>query len=154
MKKTAIFPGSFDPITLGHTDIIERGLTVFDEVVVAIGENSSKSHRYSLDQRMDMIRACFPNEERVVVESYSGLTIEYAKKRGVNHLLRGIRTMGDFEYERTIGMMNFAMAPEVDTVFLISSPEYSALSSTVVRDILRNAGDVTRFTPSAIHSLL
>ena len=153
-KRIALFPGSFDPITLGHQDIIERAAPLFDEIIIGVGINSNKNYRYSLEKRMEMIERTFADYNHINAKPYEGLTVNFAQTIGASFLIRGVRTTGDFEYERTISMMNHAMAPEVDSVFLISSAAYSALSSTVVREILKNNGDVKQFVPEAIHNLL
>ena len=150
MKKTAVFPGSFDPITKGHEDIILRAIPLFDEIIVAIGTNSSKKYYYSLEKRLDMIRYTFRNEPKVKVETYLGMTVDYCKQVGATHLLRGLRTSADFEFERSIAHINQMLHPDIDTVFLLSLQEYSAINSTIVRDILSNGGDPQRFVPEGL----
>jgi pantetheine-phosphate adenylyltransferase len=150
MKKTAVFPGSFDPITKGHEDIILRAVPLFDEIIVAIGTNSSKKYYYSLEKRLEMIRYTFRNESKVKVETYLGMTVDYCKTVGANYLLRGLRTSADFEFERSIAHINQMLYPELDTVFLLSLQEYSAINSTIVRDILINGGDAMRFVPEGL----
>jgi pantetheine-phosphate adenylyltransferase len=150
MKKTAVFPGSFDPITKGHEDIILRAVPLFDEIIVAIGTNSSKKYYYSLEKRLDMIRYTFRNEPKVKVETYLGMTVDYCKQVGATHLLRGLRTSADFEFERSIAHINQMLHPDIDTVFLLSIQEYSAINSTIVRDILSNGGDAQRFVPEGL----
>ena len=147
MKRIAVFPGSFDPITKGHEDIILRAIPLFDEIIVAIGTNSSKNYYYSLEKRLDMIRYTFRNEPKVKVETYLGMTVDYCKEVGATHLLRGLRTSADFEFERSIAHINQTLHPDIDTVFLLSLQEYSAINSTIVRDILSNGGDPQRFVP-------
>ncbi|HBH06755.1 MAG TPA: pantetheine-phosphate adenylyltransferase [Flavobacteriales bacterium] len=154
MKKIAVFPGSFDPITQGHMDVILRAEPLFDKIVVALGKNTQKKYLYPLEVRMRQIRKVFEGHDKVEVASFSGLTIDYCKEINAGFLLRGIRTALDFDYERTIGLMNLDLAPDIETVYLISRPEYSAISSTVVREILRMKGDVTRFVPHEIIPLL
>ncbi len=149
MKK-AIFPGSFDPITKGHEALVLRGLELFDEIIIAIGTNSTKKYMYSLEQRMDFIRQTFANEPRVKVESYEGLTTDYCKKSEANFMLRGLRTSADFEFERAIAQINRDLQPELETVFLITSAELSAISSSIIRDILKNKGDATQFLPDSL----
>ena len=146
MKK-AVFPGSFDPITIGHEAIITRALPLFDEIVLAIGVNSTKQYFFPLEKRMLALKKCFEDHPKIKIEAYEGLTIDYCKKIEANYILRGLRTAADFEYERTIALMNQQMAPGLDTVFLISEPKHSAISSTVVREILKNKGDVSEFVP-------
>jgi len=149
MKK-AIFPGSFDPITKGHEDIVQRAIPLFDEIVVAVGVNSTKNNLFSLEQRLDWIRETFANEPKVSFTTYQGLTVDFCKEQKANYILRGLRTSADFEFERGIAQMNKAMVSEVETVFIISSPELSAITSTIVRDIIKNGGNVSAFVPSAI----
>ena len=150
MKRIAVFPGSFDPITKGHEDIILRAIPLFDEIIVAIGTNSSKKYYFDLDKRLEMIRFTFRNELKVKVETYKGLTVDYCKTVGSNHLLRGLRTSADFEFERSIAHINQTLNPDLDTVFLLSLQEYSAINSTIVRDILINGGEVSRFVPEGL----
>ncbi len=150
MKKTAVFPGSFDPITKGHEDIILRAIPLFDEIIVAIGTNSSKKYYYSLEKRLEMIRYTFRNEPKVKVETYLGMTVDYCKEVSANYLLRGLRTSADFEFERSIAHINQMLYPELDTVFLLSLQGYSAINSTIVRDILINGGDAQRFVPEGL----
>lgn len=146
--KMAVFPGSFDPITVGHEAIINRALPLFDEIVLAIGVNSNKKYFFALEERMSILENCFKDQPKITITSYEGLTIEYCKTIGASHILRGLRTAADFDFERTIALMNKKMAPELETVFLISEPEHSAISSTVVRDILKNGGDISQFVPA------
>ena len=150
MKRIAVFPGSFDPITKGHEDIILRAVPLFDEIIVAIGTNSSKKYYYSLEKRLEMIRYTFRNEPKIKVETYKGLTVDYCKEVNATHLLRGLRTSADFEFERSIAYINQTLNPDLDTVFLLSLQEYSAINSTIVRDILFNGGDATRFVPDGL----
>ncbi|MAZ37629.1 pantetheine-phosphate adenylyltransferase [Salibacteraceae bacterium] len=146
--KRAVFPGSFDPITIGHEAIINRALPLFDEIVLAIGVNSNKSYFFTLEERISVLEKCFEGQPKISIASYSGLTTEYCKTIKASHILRGLRTAADFEFERTIALMNKKMAPELETIFLISEPEHSAISSTVVRDILKNGGDISDFVPT------
>ncbi len=150
MKRIAVFPGSFDPITKGHEDIILRSIPLFDEVIVAIGTNTSKKYYFDLERRLEMIRHTFRNEQKVKVETYTGLTVDYCKTVGSHYLLRGLRTSADFEFERSIAHINQTLFPELDTVFLLSLQEYSAINSTIVRDILINGGDASRFVPEGL----
>lgn len=149
MKK-AVFPGSFDPITKGHENIVRRAALVFDEIVVSIGSNSTKQSMFSLEQRTSWLREVFADLPNVSVDSYDGLTIDHCKSIGAHFLLRGVRNGGDFEYERTIAQMTKYMDPQLETVILFTDPEYAAINSTVVREILRNNGDVSHFIPTCI----
>lgn len=150
MKKTAVFPGSFDPFTKGHENVISRSLDLFDEIVVAIGSHSQKTTHFSLEIRLNMIRDLYAGEPKIRVDHYSGLTIDYARKIGARYLLRGLRTSADFEYERAIAQVNRKMNPEVETVFLLTAPELTPVNSTIVREILRHGGDVSMFLPEGI----
>jgi|ERR1019366_5417111 pantetheine-phosphate adenylyltransferase len=151
MKRIAIFPGSFDPITKGHENILLRAIPLFDEVVISIGINSSKQSYFTLEQRVNWIKQVFANEPKVRVETYTGLTINFCKKVGANYILRGLRTSTDFEFENLIAQNNKVMAPEIESVFMIPISEFSAINSTVVRDIIRNGGDPTPFVPTSIN---
>lgn len=151
MIKKAVFPGSFDPITKGHENIVRRASEVFDHIVVAIGSNSSKKSMFDLEQRRTWLNEVFKDLDNVTVDDYSGLTIDFCRKIEARFLLRGVRNGGDFEYERTIAQMTKYMASEIETVILFTDPEYAAINSTVVREILRNNGDVTQFIPDSIH---
>jgi len=150
MKKIAVFPGSFDPITRGHESIIRRALPVFDEIIVALGENAEKKSYFPLDSRLKWLELVFGDEPKVRIVKYSGLTVDLCTRMNAGYILRGLRTSADFEFERTIGLMNKAISPVIETIFFLSAPEYAALSSSVVRDILRNGGDVSKFVPDKI----
>jgi len=148
--KRAIFPGSFDPITLGHYDIIERGVTLFDEVIVAIGVNASKKYMFSLEERMEFIRQAFKDEPRIKVVSYKGLTVDFCKEIGVDFILRGLRNPADFEFEKAIAHTNRDLAP-IETVFLLTAAKTSYIASSIVRDVIRNNGDYTKLVPSSVY---
>lgn len=148
MEKIAIFPGSFDPITCGHVSVIRRAIPLFDKIIVAIGINALKSTYFDLEKRMAMIQAVFAESEKIEVQSYSGLTIDFCREMNAKFLLRGLRTSADFEFERSIGQMNKQMNPDIETIFLLTQPEHTALNSSIVRDILRHNGDVSKFVPS------
>ena len=151
MKKVAVFPGSFDPFTIGHEEIVRRALSLFDEIIIAVGANALKKSYYSLSTRKGMILKVFQNEPRIRVDHYEGLTVDYCKKNGAQYLLRGLRTAADFEFERAIAQVNKAMATDVESVFLLTVPEHSPINSTIVRDIIRSGGDASMFVPSAIN---
>jgi pantetheine-phosphate adenylyltransferase len=151
MKKIAVFPGSFDPFTIGHEAIIRRAISLFDEIIIAVGANALKKNFYSLETRKEMITKVFKNEPQVRVDHYEGLTVDYCKKNGAGYLLRGLRTAADFEFERAIGQVNMSLAPGVESVFLLTVPEHSFINSTIVRDIIRSGGDASKFVPSAIN---
>ena len=151
MKKIAVFPGSFDPFTIGHEAIVRRALILFDEIIVAVGANALKKSFYSLATREEMIIKIFQNEPRVRVDYYEGLTVDYCKKNDAGFLLRGLRTAADFEFERAIAQVNKVMASGIESVFLLTVPEHSHINSTIVRDIIRSGGDASMFVPSAIN---
>ncbi len=149
MRK-AIFPGSFDPITTGHVDIIYKALPLFDEFVIAIGTNSQKKSLFSLQERIEMIQQVFMHEPKIKVDQFDGLTAEYAKKVQALYLVRGLRNGSDFDYEKTIAQVNHQLANNLETVFFISSPEVAHISSTVVREIISGGGDASLFLPKEI----
>lgn len=151
MKKVALFPGSFDPFTVGHEAIVKRSLKIFDEIIIAVGANESKKGGFfSLDARMKMIKKVFEGEPRIKVDHYDGLTVDFCKAKGAGFLLRGLRTSADFEYERAIAQVNKAMAPDIESVFLLTAPEHTPINSTIVKDILRHGGDASKFVPASI----
>ena len=145
--KIALFPGSFDPITIAHVDILKRALPLFDKIVVGIGLNSSKQSFLSASKREEIVSQVFKDFPAVSVQLYEGLTVDFCKKINATYMVRGVRSVGDFEYEKAIAQINQTMMPEMETIILLSKPEYSAISSTIVRDILRNNGDVSKFLP-------
>jgi pantetheine-phosphate adenylyltransferase len=150
MNKTAVFPGSFDPFTIGHEALVRRALSLFDRVIIAVGENSEKKNLFSIENRIKMISKVFEGESKVVVSRFSGLTVNFCRENKADYILRGLRTAADFEYERAMGQMNRKMAPEIDTVFLLTSTEHTPINSTIVRDIIVNGGDASMFVPAAI----
>lgn len=151
MKRIAVFPGSFDPFTLGHESIVRRALDLFDEVIVAVGKNSSKANMFSIEQRSAWIEEVFKVEHRVKVEWYEGLTIAYCKSKNARYILRGLRTSADFGFERGIAQVNKAMDTSIETIFILALPEHSAISSTIIRDIIKNGGNVAQFVPIAVN---
>ncbi len=147
--KRAIFPGSFDPLTLGHYDIINRGVTLFDELIVAIGVNAGKKYMFSLEQRKQFIEDAFKDEPKVKVVTYEGLTVDFCKKNNVEFILRGLRNPADFEFEKAIAHTNRDLAP-IETVFLLTAASTSYISSSIVRDVIRNNGDYTKLVPKSV----
>lgn len=147
--KRAIFPGSFDPITLGHYDIIKRGVTLFDEIIVAIGINADKKYMFSLEERKTFIEDTFAEEPKIKVMTYEGLTVDFCKKIDVEFILRGLRNPADFEFEKAIAHTNRDLAP-IETVFLLTSAKTSYIASSIVRDVIRNDGDYTKLVPSTV----
>ena len=144
----AVFPGSFDPFTKGHANIIERTLNLFDEIVIAIGINSKKQYLFPLENRIQSISNFYQNEPKISVKTYEGLTVNFCQHIGAKYLVRGLRTSSDFDYERTIALMNKSIDKQLETVFIISAPELSAISSTVVREIYNHKGDISHFIPN------
>jgi len=151
MKKIAVFPGSFDPFTIGHEAIVRRALDLFDEIIIAVGANALKKSFYSLDTRKKMITKVFQNEPRVKVDHYEGLTVDFCRRNGAKFLLRGLRTAADFEFERAIAQVNKAMANDIESVFILTIPEHTPINSTIVRDIIRSGGNASKFVPSSIN---
>ncbi|MDA9147870.1 pantetheine-phosphate adenylyltransferase [Schleiferiaceae bacterium] len=150
MARIALFPGSFDPITLGHVDIITRALPLFDEIRIAVGTNSAKNYLFSLEQRIAWITETFTDEDKVKVVTYDGLTVDFALQEGVNFLLRGLRNPADFEFEKAIAQANREMTPELETVFLLTSARFAYISSSIVREVFNYGGDFTKFVPDAV----
>lgn len=150
MEKICIFPGTFDPITKGHVDIIKRSISLFDKMIIAIGVNANKQPMFTIEQRTQWIKDIFKDYPSVEVTSYTGLTINYCKEVGAQYMMRGIRYIADFEYEKAIADMNRMLAPDVETIFLTCLPEYSTISSTIVRDVIRNGGDVSQLVPEEV----
>ncbi|HEY9168324.1 MAG TPA: pantetheine-phosphate adenylyltransferase [Lutibacter sp.] len=148
MKK-AIFPGSFDPITLGHVDVVNRALPLFAEIIIAVGINTDKTYLFSLEERLNFIKEHYANEPKVKVETYSGLTIDFCQKLGIDFILRGLRNPADFEFEKAIAQTNRKLST-VETVFLLTSADTSFISSSIVRDVLRNGGDISGFVPESV----
>lgn len=150
MPRICLFPGTFDPVTLGHVDIINRALPLFDKIVVGIGLNSAKEPMFTAEQRLDWIREIYKDEERVVGSVYEGLTIDYCRQIGARFILRGIRYVSDFEYEKTIADANRTLDKNIETIFLTGEPKFTSVASTIVRDILRNGGNAAPFIPELV----
>ncbi|MCL2417227.1 MAG: pantetheine-phosphate adenylyltransferase [Bacteroidales bacterium] len=150
MKNIAIFPGSFDPITKGHENIVRRALPLFDKIIVAIGHNADKRNLFSIEQRMDFIKKTFADTPKIIVETYEGLTVDFCKKHNANFLLRGLRNATDFEFERDIASFNKDLSPNLETLFMLTELAYSHISSSVVREVLRHNGDIAKFLPNAL----
>ncbi len=148
--KICLFPGTFDPVTLGHTDIIDRALPLFDKVVVGIGRNNNKQPMFSDQQRIDWLQEIYKDNPKVEAVLYDGLTVNCCKELGANFILRGIRYVNDFEYEKAIADMNRSLAENIETVFFTCLPQYTSVASTLVRDVLRNGGDVSKFLPKVV----
>lgn len=149
-KRIAVFPGSFDPITLGHESLVLRALPLFDQIIVAIGNNALKQYFFSLQQRKTWINKVFEEYDNITVAEYSGLTVDFCRQAGANYILRGLRTSADFEFERGIGQVNKRLLPEIDTIFLLTSAELTPVTSSIVRDIVRNGGDAQQFVPACV----
>ncbi|MEC7241208.1 MAG: pantetheine-phosphate adenylyltransferase [Myxococcota bacterium] len=148
--RRAVLAGSFDPITQGHMDVLRRGLALFDEVVVAIGNNPRKRYLLDLESRVEIVRACTQDMPQVRVDSFDGLLVEYCRKVGASAILRGLRAVSDFEFEFQIGLANKNMAPEVETVFLMTASENIFVSSSLIKEIALNGGDVQAYVPEAV----
>ncbi len=150
--KIALFPGSFDPFTKGHEDIILRAIPLFDKIVIGVGNNSSKKYLFTIEQRLEWIKKTFSNQASVEVTNYEGLTVDYCKKINANYILRGLRNPIDYNYESNIAYMNKALENDIETVFLLTSPEFMAINSTIVRDIIIHKGNAKQFVPLAIQN--
>ena len=148
MKK-AVFPGSFDPITIGHVDIVKRGIKVFDEIIIAVGDNTDKKYMFPKEKRVEFVKQTFNNYDNIKIESYDGLTVDFCKKNNIEFMIRGLRNPADFEFEKSIALTNREMT-EIETIFLLTSPENSFISSSIVRDLIRNNGDYKLFIPKGI----
>ena len=148
MKK-AVFPGSFDPITIGHVDIVKRGIKVFDEIIIAVGDNTDKKYMFPKEKRVEFVKQTFNNYDNVKIESYDGLTVDFCKKNNIEFMIRGLRNPADFEFEKSIALINREMT-DIETIFFLTSPENSFISSSIVRDLIRNNGDYKLFIPKGI----
>ncbi len=151
MQRICLFPGTFDPVTLGHTDIIDRALPLFDKLVIGIGRNINKAPMFSEEERVGWLQEIYKGNEKVEVLAYDGLTVDCCKKVNANFILRGIRYVNDFEYEKAIADMNRSITNNVETIFLTCLPQYTSVASTLVRDVLRNGGNVSQFLPEVVN---
>ena len=147
--KRAVFPGSFDPITLGHLDIIKRSLSLFDEIIIAIGINADKKYMFPIEQRKRHIEESFEGESKIIVKTYSGLTVDFCKAENADFILRGLRNSSDFNYEQSIAQTNASMSA-IESVFIMCSQQFSNISSSIVRDVIRNGGDYTKMVPRSV----
>jgi len=150
MEKIAVFPGSFDPFTKGHKSIVIRAIPLFDKIIIAIGHNPQKKGYFSLEKRINWINSVFRNEKKITVSHFTGLTVDFCKKNKAGFILRGLRTAADFEYERGIAQINKALVNDLETIFLLTTPELTPVTSTIIQDILRNGGDASQFVPDEI----
>ncbi|MGQ1945889.1 pantetheine-phosphate adenylyltransferase [Geofilum sp. OHC36d9] len=153
MERIAVFPGSFDPFTVGHENIVKRGLNLFDHIIIGVGYNSAKHYLFDIEQRRTFIKTLFDGDSRVSVEKFSNLTVDFVKEKKAHAILRGLRTAADFEYERAIAQVNRQMSG-VDSVFLLTTPEHTPVNSSIVRDILKHNGDASMFIPEKIYNLI
>jgi len=154
MNRSALFPGTFDPITIGHLDIINRALPLFDRLIIGIGRNASKAAMFSEEQRLQWIKALYKENKKVEAVVYDGLTVECCKKVNANFILRGIRYVNDFEYEKAIADMNRSLEGHIETIFLTCLPQYTSVASTLVRDVIRNGGNASQFLPELVSASL
>ena len=150
MERVAIFPGSFDPITIGHVDIIQRALPLFDKIIISVGSNSEKKYFFNLEKRIQWIKKVFIKNPKIEVKSYNKLTVQFAKDSNARFLIRGLRNISDFEFEKTMAHANSELNPSIESVFLLTKPKYSFITSTVVRDTIRNDGDYRKFVPNQV----
>jgi len=149
--KIAVFPGSFDPITIGHVSLIKRALPLFDKIIIGIGVNTSKNKLFPLEKRISWISDVFINEKKVEVHRFDGLTVDFCRRIGAKHIIRGLRNASDFDYEKTIAQLNHELNDEIETVFLMSRPKFSHISSTIVREIIRVKGDASSLVPDEVN---
>ncbi len=150
MERICLFPGTFDPVTLGHTDIIDRALPLFDKLFIGLGRNNNKVAMFTEEQRIEWLKEIYINNPKIEVLAYDGLTVDCCKNVGANFILRGIRYVNDFEYEKAIADMNRSLKNNVETIFLTTLPKYTSIASTLIRDVIRNGGDVAQFLPDAV----
>lgn len=151
MSRIAVFPGSFSPFTLGHKAIVDNALSLFDKVIIALGINAEKNEYFSLEKRIEWIKAVYINNPKIIVKQYEGLTVDFCKKEGANYILRGLRDSRDFQYEKNMAQINKKLNQEIETIFIITAPELSHISSTILRNIIENGGDITDFLPKEIN---
>jgi len=151
MERIAIFPGSFDPFTIGHESVVNRSLSLFDKIIIMIGYNANKKSFFSIEQRVKWINQIFQNVEKVEVRLHDGLTVDFCKEVGAKYILRGLRTSADFEYERAIAQINKKMHPEIETVFMLTLPEHTPVNATIIRDIIFHGGDASMFLPKGLN---
>ncbi len=150
MTKIAIFPGSFSPFTVGHQSVVDRALPLFDKIIISIGINSEKNQYFSIEERLQWIKDVYGNNPKIEIKFYEGLTVNFCKKENANYILRGLRDSHDFKFEKGIAQMNKDLNKEVETIFIITPPEISHISSSIIRDIIKNGGDVSKFIPKEI----
>lgn len=152
MERIAVFPGSFDPFTIGHESIVRRALPLFDRIIIAIGENSTKVDFFPLEKRLQWIKELFEYDEKISVCSFKGLTVDFCRQQQAQYIIRGLRTSADFEYERAIAQVNRFMNDKIETIFILTLPEHTAITSTLVREIIRHGGDARKFLPKGKNS--
>jgi len=150
MSKIAVFPGSFSPFTVGHQSVVDRALLLFDKIIIAIGINSEKNEFFSIEERMEWISNVYGNNSKIEIQRYEGLTVDFCKNEGANFILRGLRDSHDFKFEKNIAQMNKELNSTIETIFIITPPEMSHISSSIIRDIIKNGGDVSKFLPKEI----
>ena len=150
MTKIAIFPGSFSPFTVGHQSVVNRALPLFDKIIISIGINSEKNQYFSIEERLQWIKDVYGNNPKIEIKFYEGLTVDFCKKENANYILRGLRDSHDFKFEKGIAQMNKDLNKEIETIFIITPPEISHISSSIIRDIIKNGGDVSKFIPKEI----
>ena len=150
IKRIAVFPGSFDPITKGHVDIVERAIPLFDEIIIAVGTNTSKNYMFSQEQRSAWVKETFAAHPTVKAVDYNGLTVDFAREHGAGFLLRGLRNPADFEFEKAIAQANRELVPDLETVFLLTSASYAYISSSIVREVCKFGGDISHFVPTSV----
>ena len=153
-KRIAIFPGSFDPLTKGHQAIIRKALPLFDKIIIAIGSNNAKKNYFSLQERIEQIKIVFNSDQKISVESFKGLTVDFCKKNNAHFIIRGLRDGKDFEYEKSIAIMNNQIESSIETVFFMTDAKYQAINSVIIRDIIRNGGDASKFLPNELNEFL